>query len=557
MLLFNYIAGSEFPPSLPNMFDEFRRWVRDERFCPSVVIFVLADQERDTSYQCQRLAEKLLRSQEIQGIVCSLFPENKDFLKCSRFFGIYDYPAYVIVPFPVFIMMSLMLSNNDNEWHHVFYNYRRFCDPWGDRSFCNESRHHHWYKEWYHELEYLMHRLDEKRPRFFNSAYWKDVLRDVLASDKEHRFYKIVNNTELQGATTPEDKSNLIVELANHVCNSIDFYKLRRWVREFHEEHIHQFMTCHNHFAGCSFPPVLNENKSLCLKIVVFSLKNSVNVADQLAEKLIENHKFQGLVYHLNPENRDFLKCAKFFGISTYPAYSVVNYVEFDKFLRGESSKLPYAVINDADLLAMRHEENCVNILLKKFEHFYNDGMSSILNMQDAADLGKTESLEYHTEIVVLIPTARGNHSNLDALLYEVFMKFGSLTDDVLVRILHPIFVSDEYQKAIDKYGVISLPCAIFVHKATDNIVVTMERDTFEAIPNLTGEKLRNLISDIHRAIASGKFDVAKRKAEPIKVANIGKANESALTLIFQPKTVVIPGYVEGNIIAGNSVQGG
>jgi len=555
MEIFNYIAGSEFPPSLSDKF-EFCGWRRRGEFCPSVVIFVLADQERDTSYQCQRLAEKLLRSQEMQGIVYSFFPENRDFLKCSRFFGVSDYPAYVIVPFPIFVMLSVMLDNGN--WHRIFHEYRRCWYCYCDRDCRNRFRHcEEWhFEEWYHELSYLMHHLDEKHPRFSSSVHW-DELGHIFQSDEAHSFYKIVNNAEFQDTSTLEDKLNLVVKLAYDVCNSLETREIRRkiirQIENFHEN-MYQFMVCHNHLAGSSFPPnLLNENESLCLKVVIFSLKNAINVADQLAEKLRELPEFQGLVYHLDSENRDFMKCAKFFSISSYPAYVIVPYTEFKEFLHDvsdESKELHYAVINAANL--------DVNTILKEFRNSYDNGMPCSLKMQNTADLRiKTEPLKYYTEITVLIPTARGNHSDLDALLYEVFMKFGSLTDDVLVRILHPTFISDEYQKALTKYQVSSLPCAIFIDKATNNIVVTIDRDAFEAIsePTRDKDKLGNLISDIHLAITMGKLDVAKQKAKPIHVTNREKPGQ---TLIFEPKTVIVGENVNvgGSIIGGDNVQG-
>lgn len=137
-----------------------------------------------------------------------------------------------------------------------------------------------------------------------------------------------------------------------------------------------------------------------------------------------------------------------------------------------------------------------------------------ILRTSDFSVLRQSATpLVYHTEIIVLFPHARNNCTNFESILYDAFIRFGSGTDDVMVRILHPTFISNEYHELKSKYGIVQLPCAIFIHKATERVVVTMERDSFETISDLDADKLDELISDIHQAISENRLTMAKMLA--------------------------------------------
>jgi hypothetical protein len=92
MNLYNYVAGGEFPPRLPDRFSPYKFGHID------VVVFVLEGEKRHEIGN--RLAGPLQVSRELRGLVYSYGPENRDYLRCADFFVVSAFPSCVVVAYP-------------------------------------------------------------------------------------------------------------------------------------------------------------------------------------------------------------------------------------------------------------------------------------------------------------------------------------------------------------------------------------------------------------------------------------------------------------------------
>jgi hypothetical protein len=361
-------------------------------------------------------------------------------------------------------------------------------------------------------------------------------------------------------------------------------------------------MQLYNYVAGGPFPPSMpegfNEHRFGHADVVIFALSgiNDNDCAHHLARELQTDREFRGLVYSYSFENRDFLKCANFFRVPTFPSYIAVSYRAFREFLCIDSEmshlehyehwrwntyqppyirnskKLQYAIINGDALKrsSSLHIEReilgfarlfCIG-RIEEAEKTFLSVRSISKNHLDALMQSAQPQL-YSTVITVLFTRPAWRHTEFERLLYSSFIKFGSITDDVLVRILYPSHISDEYAKRVKEYNIIKLPAAIFSHKKTGSLVMKVERDFFESISDLD-KRLEFLISDIHRAIAAGHKTMAKRLVKDLMAA----AGNQAVTLeemeteteniVFQlrPKNVFMIRRMEGDIVARDKVQG-
>lgn len=345
MMLYNYIAGSSFPPSYHKRFE---KWWQFRIFCPSVAVFALGEAK---DLVCHDLAYKLLKT-DFQGLIYSIHPENQDFGKCSRFFGVSDYPSYVIVPFPVFLPLGLYGDDGDDQEPFLYRCQERLwriLGLYGDDGDDQEPFFYRHQERLWRRLRNCNHLYSDGRQlysslRELERLYLHDTRSflnklELQFKHYEGSLYKIVTSAEL--GETSSDKELLvekIIGLSKDFCGKRNLDDLLDSLMEMMNLHCEKAVVVNNNYiAGSSFPPHLprgfNEQNFHNLKVVIFALKSAENIVDELARNLLENYEFQGLVYSLRPENRDFLKCAEFFGISAYPSYAIVSYQEFRKYL--------------------------------------------------------------------------------------------------------------------------------------------------------------------------------------------------------------------------------
>src|SRR5260370_24500419 len=255
-------------------------------------------------------------------------------------------------------------------------------------------------------------------------------------------------------------------------------------------------MNLYNYVAGVPFPPSMpegfSERKFGRVDAVLFALAADQNhyFADSLAGRLQAAREFRGLVYSLSPENRDFLKCADFFRVSAFPSYIVVPYDDFRKFLCIEPERrylddehgrlwmsrkydeypLDYAIIN-GDVLERSSSRNIEEEMLELARSFCEGKTrvdSPVLLVRSISRRQLDELKHYAnplprgTEITVLFSRPALRHTEFERILYDAFISFGAATDDVLVRILYPSYISDEFAKCRTKYNVYKLPALIF-----------------------------------------------------------------------------------------------
>ncbi len=355
-------------------------------------------------------------------------------------------------------------------------------------------------------------------------------------------------------------------------------------------------MNLYNYVAGVPFPPSMpegfSERKFGRVDAVLFALAADQNhyFADSLAGRLQAAREFRGLVYSLSPENRDFLKCADFFRVSAFPSYIVVPYDDFRKFLCIEPERrylddehgrlwmsrkydeypLDYAIIN-GDVLERSSSRNIEEEMLELARSFCEGKTrvdSPVLLVRSISRRQLDELKHYAnplprgTEITVLFSRPALRHTEFERILYDAFISFGAATDDVLVRILYPSYISDEYAKCRTKYNVVKLPAAIFSLGQTGQLVVKVERDFFERMPDLR-ERVTFLISDIHHAIASGHTTVAEGLVNELSSAVDGQAiaiEESAIVngmnvIQLRPGSTIIIHERENSIVEYDKVK--
>lgn len=88
MILYNYVAGAVFPPSLPpGLSTEWRKGIH-------VVFFVLEGAGTNAGGE---MAGPLLDGRPLRGLVYSYAPENRDYGRCADFFRVAAFPSYVAV----------------------------------------------------------------------------------------------------------------------------------------------------------------------------------------------------------------------------------------------------------------------------------------------------------------------------------------------------------------------------------------------------------------------------------------------------------------------------
>jgi hypothetical protein len=312
-------------------------------------------------------------------------------------------------------------------------------------------------------------------------------------------------------------------------------------------------LNIYNHAAGGPFPPGLPEKFSewkfghadVVILEVADSAKN--HHGSSIAGHLQTSREFRGLVYSYYPENRDFLRCADFFRVSAFPSYVVISYRAFRELLctskvsppydnekyiyedrtatfyhsdhLRQGGKLEYGVIN-ADVLAARDRSiDVAQEVLKIARDFCTKGIrksdeiafsfGSISRFDLDAIKHSAQPSAHGTEIIVLFTRPAWRHTDFERVLYDSFISFGAITDDVLVRILYPTYISNAYSQAVAEYNIIKLPAAVFTSGDTGRFVMKVERDFFECLSD-SGSEIDYVISDIHRAIASGNKNTAK-----------------------------------------------
>jgi hypothetical protein len=373
-------------------------------------------------------------------------------------------------------------------------------------------------------------------------------------------------------------------------------------------------MNLYNYVAGAPFPPGMPEGFSEWkfgrVDAVLFALAADQNnyFADGLAGRLQTAREFRGLVYSLGPENRDYLKCADFFRVPDFPSYIVVSYGDFRKFLciepeigyrdeererfwpnrdyrRGLSyyhsgidtqgishgSRLDYAIVN-GDVLE-RNSSSDIEEKVLELARSFCEGKAAVdnsvllvrsISRRRLDELKQSaHPLPHGTEITVLFSRPAWRHTEFERILYDAFISFGAATDDVLVRILYPSYISDEYAKCRAKYNVVKLPAAIFCLGQTGQLVVKVERDFFERMPDL-GERVAFLISDIHYAIANGHTTVAKGLVNELSSAVNSQAiavEESVIVngmnvIQLRPGSTIIIHERENSIVEYDKVKG-
>jgi len=98
-------------------------------------------------------------------------------------------------------------------------------------------------------------------------------------------------------------------------------------------------MELFNYVAGGPFPPGLSGNFkkrqhlrdwTVVLFILTYGKERSLST---LVGGLQDHPESCGLVYSYTPENRDFLVCARTFGITSFPACAMVSYQTFREHL--------------------------------------------------------------------------------------------------------------------------------------------------------------------------------------------------------------------------------
>ena len=91
MNLYNYVAGGEFPPRLPDHFSPYKFGRID------VVVIVLEGEKRHEIGGS--LAGPLQVSRELRGLVYSYGPENRDYLRCADFFAVSAFPSCIVIAY--------------------------------------------------------------------------------------------------------------------------------------------------------------------------------------------------------------------------------------------------------------------------------------------------------------------------------------------------------------------------------------------------------------------------------------------------------------------------
>lgn len=372
-------------------------------------------------------------------------------------------------------------------------------------------------------------------------------------------------------------------------------------------------MQLYNYVAGGEFPPRMpkgfNEYKFGHAEVVVFCLTGIEEEfhAHRIAIKLQTSSEFKGLVYTYAPTNRDFLKCADFFGISAFPSYVVISYHDFRRLLCVDYGlgRERYDLENFEDFYRMFYENErrykfsrqdvpykglkCIIINGDKLQSLnLKDSDEEILNLArlfvraKPLDVNptvvitkiisekalshlrnKATPLIHGTEMIVLFTRPAWRHTEFEQSIYNGFIQFGAETDDVLVRVLYPSYLSDEYTKMVKEFKITRLPAAIIKENQKGRVIIKLERDFFECIPNLN-KKIHFLISDIHRAIIGGHTKQAKRfvqqirnnvDSEALTTSEIISVSGEKVLQVF-PQSAFIIKELHGDIVSGDKVEG-
>lgn len=314
-------------------------------------------------------------------------------------------------------------------------------------------------------------------------------------------------------------------------------------------------MQLYNYVAGGTFPPGLPEGFDewkfgrADVAIFVLEREDSHGIGSNLARSLQTSREFRGLVYSYTPENRDYLKCADFFLVPAFPSYIAVSHSTFVKYFNLDSpsrfqrlqfssdDRLECIVIN-GDALSGAKNSNSVEQILDYARRFIGADLSACVGsfatvrrlpiVTLSAIRNETAPLFHSSEITVLFTRPAWRHTDIERVVYRAFSEFGAITDDVQVRILYPSHIAKDYEHLINKYGVVKLPAAVFRNSRTRRVVLKVERDLLQGIAQ-TEDRLSYLISDVHRAIASGRPGEAKNLVRQLE-ADTGLTLESKET---------------------------
>lgn len=297
-------------------------------------------------------------------------------------------------------------------------------------------------------------------------------------------------------------------------------------------------MDLYNWVAGGQFPPGMperfHEHTFGPVDVVIFVVGGDASSTEvkHIANNLQMGERLRGLVYSYSPENRDYRRCVELFRVSVIPSYVMVPYLAFRALLCTDGNRawmpssrfplplgehLPYAIIN-GDRLVARGRSHGERVLHLAMDFLRGDlradqvtvTVGAVSSEQLRSLTVTTRPVEIDVEIAVLFTRPAWRHTALERGVYEAFVSFGAITENVRVRVLYPSYIFDDFAIRVKEYGLIKLPAAVFYASGAEEVRVKIERDLFERLPDLEDD-LRSLISDVHHSIAAGRTGIARR----------------------------------------------